>query len=185
MDNETETSAISKHRLETLVDGVFAIAMTILVLELRVPELADERSVPELGQALQRQIPTVLSYVLSFLVLGAFWYRHNVQARHFRVINRGMLALQFVQLAAAASFPFFAALLGRYGPNPLSPVAYGGCILVYARASSATWILAKRSGCMSEALTPAEYRRSKRRGLLLCAIVSVVFAVYLGRLFIL
>jgi len=154
------------------------------VLELKVPELADERSVPELGRALQQQFPTVFSYVLSFLVLGAFWYRHNVQARHFRVINAGMLVLQFVQLAAAASFPFFAALLGRYGPNPLSPVAYGGCILVYAWASIATWIVAKRSGCMSDALTPADYRRSKRRGLLLCAIVSVVFGVDLGMLFI-
>src|SRR5215470_10608372 len=87
---------ISRSRLEMLVDGIFAIAMTILVLELKVPELTDRRSVWELARAIGRQAPTFLSYLLSFFVLGMFWYRHNMGFRHYRVITAKMLALHLM-----------------------------------------------------------------------------------------
>src|SRR2546425_3417736 len=94
-DQHAAVSVVSRSRLEMLFDGVFAIAMTILVLELKVPELVDVRSVDELRRSLVHQAPTFFSYLLSFAVLGMFWYRHNRQYRHFRVINSGMLALHF------------------------------------------------------------------------------------------
>ena len=172
---------ISRSRLEMLVDGVFAIAMTILVLDLRVPELTDDRSVHELARGLLRQTPTFFSYLLSFLVLGMFWYRQNQQYRHYRSISSGMLALHFVQLAAAASFPFWAALVGRYGPNPLSLVAYLGCIVVYAWTVAATWIVAKRSGSLNPELTQAEYLRTRKRAIASCVIVSALLLVNVGR----
>jgi hypothetical protein len=95
---------ISKSRLEFLFDGVFAIAMTILVLELKVPELVNPRSVAELARALVHEASTFVSYLISFVVLGVFWYRHNQQYHSYHAISRGMLVLHFVQLAAAAFF---------------------------------------------------------------------------------
>ena len=68
-DERATVPIISRSRLEFLVDGVFAIALTILVLELKVPELADRRSVPELGQALAHEAPTFLSYLGGFVLL--------------------------------------------------------------------------------------------------------------------
>ena len=165
-----------------LVDGVFAIAMTLLVLELKVPELAVRRSQHELAWALAAQTPTFISYLLSFVVLGMFWYSHNQQYRHYRVITRGMLVLHFVMLAAAASFPFCAALFGRYPINGVSIVVYLACVLVYAWSSCFTWILAGRSGSMNAELTEAEYRRARRRGLRSSLIITFFLAMHVVRL---
>ena len=173
---------ISRSRLEMLVDGIFAIAMTILVLELKVPELSEARSVHELARALARQSPTFISYLLSFFVLGMFWYRHNKQFRHFHVISGRMLALHFVMLADAAFFPFCVALMGRYGSNPLSFVIYLAGILVFAWTTGATWIVAKRSGSMSADLTEAEYVRVRRRTMVSSAVLSGVFVLYIMRM---
>jgi uncharacterized protein (TIGR02246 family) len=173
---------ISRSRLETLVDGIFTIAMTILVLELKVPELTQARSVHELAGALVRQSPTFVSYLLSFFVLGAFWYRHNKAFRHFHVISGKMLVLHFVMLADAAFFPFCVALMGRYGPNPLSFVIYLAGILVFAWTMSAAWIVAKRSGSMSADLTEAEYVRVRRRAIISSAVLSGVFVLYVLRM---
>lgn len=172
-------AAISKSRLEMLFDGVFAIAMTILVLELKVPEIAVPRSPMELAHALRSQDSTFFSYLLSFAVLGMFWFRHNTQFRHLHTITKGVLAAHYVQLAAAASFPFCAALYGHYPFNPLSIVIYLGCIVVYAWASFAGWLIAKRTGAFSPGLAESTYRKSRTRGLLSCVFVSIMFLFYL------
>jgi uncharacterized membrane protein len=168
-----------------LFDGVFAIAMTLLVLELKVPELVAPKSVPEMAAALKHQGPTFGSYLLSFTVLGMFWYRHNTQYRHFHTITGGVLMTHFVQLAAAASFPFCAAIWGRYPLNPLSVVIYLGCILVYAWASFAGWLIAKRTGAFSPGMADATYRRVRKRGLLSCVFLSALFALYVVNLIVL
>jgi uncharacterized protein (TIGR02246 family) len=180
-DQHTSAFVISRSRLEMLVDGVFAIAMTILVLDLRVPDLTDMHSIPELARALVRQAPTFVSYLLSFIVLGMFWFRHNQQYRHYRSISGAMLALHFVMLAAAASFPFCAALVGRYAPNPLTVTIYLTCIVVYAWTATATWIVAKRSGSLSEELPEAAYLRSRKRAIRSSVVVSALLVINLGR----
>ena len=178
---ETHASAvISRSRLEMLVDGIFAIAMTILVLELKVPELDNSRSVHELARALARQLPTFGSYVLSFLVLGGFWYRQNHQFRFYHRITGRMLILYFVQLAAVAAFPFCAALLGRYPRNGTSVAIYYGCVVLYLWAITATWIIAKRSGSTGPELTDGIYRRSRRRALSFAVLFTVMFALFVS-----
>ena len=180
-DAHATVPIVSRSRLEFLVDGVFAIALTILVLELKVPELHDSRSIAELRQALAHEVPTYLSYLASFVLLGVFWYRHNRQYEHFRVITTGMLVLHFVQLAACASLPFCAALIGRYPVNGFSMVVYLACILVYAWASAATWIMAQRAGAMNAALTEAVYVRSRQRWIRGCVVITSLFVLHLIR----
>ncbi|HXD73252.1 MAG TPA: SgcJ/EcaC family oxidoreductase [Vicinamibacterales bacterium] len=180
MSDEQGTSVISKNRLEMLVDGIFAIAMTILVLELKVPELEHGRSVHELARALAQQLPTFGSYLLSFLVLGGFWYRQNHQFRFYLRITGPMLVLYLVQLAAVAAFPFCAALLGRYPRNGTSVAVYYGCLVVYLWAITTTWIVAKRSGSTGPELTEEQYRRSRRRSLRFAMVFTVLFAAFVG-----
>jgi uncharacterized membrane protein len=67
----------SKHRLETLTDGVFAIVMTLLVLELTVPQLSRSNVTDELPKALLELSPVILSYITSFIILGFFWIAHH------------------------------------------------------------------------------------------------------------
>jgi uncharacterized membrane protein len=181
-EDHSPRSAISRSRLEFLFDGVFAIAMTLLVLELRVPEIAQRHSAGELAHGLALQGSTFASYLLSFIVLGMFWYRHNHQYPHFQTITRTMLVLHFVQLAAAASFPFCAALFGRYPFNPLSGFIYTGCVLVYALASLAVWLIAKRSGSIGATTSSAEYAHHRQRLARWCVLVAAVFLSYLFRL---
>jgi uncharacterized membrane protein len=177
--HDDSPSVISKGRLEFLFDGIFAIAMTILVLELKVPELVDRRSMGELAHELAHHAPTFASYLISFATLGMFWYRHNHQYHHFLRITEGMLALHFVQLAAAAFFPFCAALFGRYHDNGLSIMIYLGCILVYLWAMSANWIVAKRGGALGAEVTAEDYRRIRTKGLRGCLVVAALFAIFL------
>lgn len=174
-------SSISKSRLEFLFDGFFAIAMTLLVLELRVPELADRHSVPELARGLAQYATTFGSYLLSFIVLGAFWFRHNHQYHWYERITPPMLVLHFVQLAAAAFFPFCAALFGQYPFNPLAALIYVSCIMTYLWASFATWVTAHRTGAMIVELGDDEYVRRTRRMLRRTLVVTALFAFYVFR----
>ena len=172
---DSSVTGISKGRLEMLFDGIFAIAMTILVLELRVPELADRHSVAELAQALGHHAATFVSYLLSFVVLGTMWFRHNLQYRHFRHITRSMLVLQLLQLAMAAFFPFCAALLGRYPTNRLSVVFYVGCVMVYVWGGLFEWLLAEKAGAMASQVSVDDLKRVRRRNVRRSMTLTAVF----------
>lgn len=175
-------SVISRSRVEFLFDGIFAIAITILVLDLHVPDLVDRHSSAELARGLRQYASTFASYLLSFFVLGNFWYRHNHLYRYFRIITPAILILHMVQLASAAFFPFCAALFGRYPFNPLAASIYVGCILVFQLASLAGWMVGWRSGAMSPELTRDVYRRSAIRMLRMGLVASALLAFYLLRL---
>ncbi len=166
---------MSRSRLECLFDGIFAIAMTILVLELKVPELAERSSPAELAHKLAVFGPTFGSYALSFLMLGMFWYRHNQQHHHCQIVTRSMLAFQLIQLAVAAFFPFCAALMGRYPTNPLSVVIYLGCVFVYLWVTLGNWLAAKRTGALKAEVSEADYRRMRKRVLRSCVVISGFF----------
>jgi uncharacterized membrane protein len=154
--------------------------MTILVLELKVPELVDRHSTAELAQSLEKNGATFLAYLISFFWLGVVWARHNEHYRHLETITKGVLALQLLQLATAAFFPFCAALIGRYPTNHLALVIYVGCAAVYAWASMLGWIVAERSGAISPRLSVPDredYRkRNLRRALFLTMFLAVVLA---------
>jgi uncharacterized membrane protein len=166
---------ISKHRLEFLYDGVFAIAMTILVLELKVPELASRRSVPELRAALIHHAPTFASYLLSFGMLGLLWYRHNQLYRHIRFITRPIFALHLLQLATAAFFPFCAATIGRYPVNALAQSLYVGCVAVYVWSSFFMYLVAHAAGAIDPVTGPEGYRREYRRTLRGAVLITATF----------
>jgi uncharacterized membrane protein len=174
-ETKTATTTISKTRLEILFDGVFAIAMTILVLEIKTPELSDRHSISEMAQALREQVGTIFSYLLSFTVLGIMWYRHNYLYRHFHRITAGMFALHILMLASAAFFPFCAALMGRYPTNLLTMVIYSGCIMIYNWASLASWLVAKRTDSFSPDFAPSTYHRIWRRTLRGGIVLTILF----------
>ncbi|MBX3099452.1 MAG: DUF1211 domain-containing protein [Salinibacterium sp.] len=134
-----EGSAIE--RLVFFSDAVFAIAMTLLVVELHVPTVAAE----DLASALAELGPEYLSFVLSFAVIGAVWMSHH---RKFRVIVRysqALLRLNLFMLLAVASVPFSTAVLGRYGDVQLSVYIYAASICLIGFLLSAMWIYAWHS----------------------------------------
>jgi uncharacterized membrane protein len=177
-DESPSPHVVSKGRLEFLFDGVFAIAMTILVLEVKVPELADRHSVGELWGVLVQHGSSFFSYFFSFGILGLFWYRHNKQYHYFQHVTGGMVFLHMLQLAMAAFLPFCAGTFGHYPTNYLAMSLYAGCLTVYMLCATALWLVAKRAGAMTADLSQADYLRVRNRNLRGLAIVSVIFVGY-------
>ncbi len=84
---------MSKHRLEAFSDGVFAVAITILALDLKVPASSDLARHHGLWAAVRYDWPTFAAYLTSFFVIGIIWISHNGVFRHIAVIDRGCCSL--------------------------------------------------------------------------------------------
>jgi len=174
--------SISKARLETLADGIFAIAMTLLILEIRVPELEDRRSTQEMLSHLLHLVPGLVSYLISFSMLGIFWYRHHRMLHALRRVDLAQFAFNLVFLFGATLFPFCAAVLGRYPTNPLSPTIYAAPVLVLATGLALQWEWAERHGHLAEDATAAELRSLKSRSRFAPFFVGSMLCLLAGRL---
>src|SRR5262249_43714644 len=111
-------------RVLAFSDGLFAIAMTLLIVTVTVPKLADEGSVHDLGNALNDLTPNFISFFISFAVIGRYWVAHHRFVSLLDEIDQGLIGLNLVYLAFIAFLPFPTALLGTYFENPLSIVIY-------------------------------------------------------------
>ena len=120
----------SKHRVEALTDGIFAVAMTLLVIDLKVPDPHDLRTQQELGRALADQAPKMLAWVISFFVLATFWIAHHRLFHYLRHVDRPLLWRNINQLAFVALMPFSAALIGEYPGTAIAQVAYNGNMIL-------------------------------------------------------
>ena len=116
---------ISKSRIETLTDGVFAIVMTILVLEIAVPQLSHSEAAIELPKQLLKLWPMILSYGTSFIILGFFWIAHDYQFHYIKRANRTFLWITIFYLMFIAFVPFSTSLIGEYGDQQISVIIYG------------------------------------------------------------
>jgi uncharacterized membrane protein len=122
---------MEKNRLEAFSDGVLAIIITIMVLELKVPHGADI-------QALEALLPVFLSYVLSFLYVGIYWNNHHHMFQATKRVSGGILWANLHLLFWLSLFPFFTAWIGENHLASTPTAAYG---LVLLMAGVAYYIL--------------------------------------------
>ena len=118
--------SLSIHRSEALTDGIYAVAMTLLVIELKLPEHTLIRGDAELAETLAHLLPKVLAWVISFFVLAFFWYGHHRAFSHVRRADGKLVALNLGQLAFVSLMPFTCALVGEHGRALLSQIVYSG-----------------------------------------------------------
>ena len=176
---------ISKSRLEFLFDGVFAIALTIMVLELKLPELQDTRSALELGRALIDNWRTFLSYILSFCILSGFWIGHNTLYAKLTRVTKAVVAIHVWLLAWAAFVPFCAHLLGRYPGNPLALMVYLATAFAYVSGLFSLVITAERQKLFEAAIASSDVWQMRRRfirPLIIMLFVAVYFVFIVPRL---
>ena len=112
------------HRCEALTDGIFAVAMTLLVIELKLPEHGLVHSADELAAALLGLAPKAMSWALSFFILALFWIGHHRAFAWVRHADSRLVTLNLLQLAVVSLMPFSAALSGEYGGVLLSQVVF-------------------------------------------------------------
>jgi uncharacterized membrane protein len=185
MQNETA-------RVEAFSDGVFAIAITLLILEIRVPESAGHGT---LGRALAHLWPSYLAFFASFLTIGVMWLNHH---RLFTLINKnddGLIALNLVLLLGITWIPFPTGLLAEHlrGPDArVAGVVYAGSFLVTAIGFNLMWRYAVRAKAVDEHVNVPAITRQYALGPLMyaalvgvawlngtaCLVVSALYAVY-------
>jgi uncharacterized membrane protein len=115
---------MSKSRFEAFTDGVFAIAITLLVLEIHVPDLSSVRS-QKMFAWFWQVAPSISAYVLSFLTIGVIWLNHHAMYTQIKHVDRTVNLLNLFLLMTVCFVPFPTALLARYGPMPETAAFYG------------------------------------------------------------
>jgi uncharacterized membrane protein len=133
-------------RIGGLSDGVFAIAMTLIVLEIHVPDPGPIRSEQDLWNALLTLGPRLVTYLMSFLTLGIFWNGQQTQLNLFATANRDLTWLQLAFLATVALMPFSTSLLAEFITYRLALVAYWANIFLIGLLLYLNWIYAARKG---------------------------------------
>jgi uncharacterized membrane protein len=154
---------MNKARLEAFSDAVFAIAITLLVLEIRVPTLENPTSAALL-HALLALWPQYLSYAASFLMIGIYWLNHHAVARQLVNINRAILWRNLVFLMFIAFIPFATAVIGRYGELQSGVLFYGFTLFLTSFYVNTFWWYIVGHGHLDTAqISPAHIRRSTLR----------------------
>ena len=141
--------AWGKARIEALSDGVFAITMTLLVLEIRIPELPRHAPVGETLHALATLGPMLFSFSITFMLAGAFWYMHHLSFHNTKYVTRPVCAINVLFLMFVSLLPFSTGLLGRLGlDHPIALAVYFGNQLVLGVVLNLHWEYARRHGLL-------------------------------------
>ena len=113
-DRSVEEYHISKTRLESLVDGIFAFAMTILVLSIGQPSIPQAQAAALIPKYISGLFPELLLFVIAFLVLASFWLEHHRQFHFVRTVDLGILWLNIAILIFTVLIPFSTDFSGNY-----------------------------------------------------------------------
>lgn len=116
------------NRIEAFTDGVFAIIVTLLVLDLKVPALHNPQSASELAGRLIELLPRFLSWLISFVIVCKFWLNHHHIFGLARHANYSLVWLNVIFLMCQSFIPFPTALMGEHSSNALA-VSFFGCVM--------------------------------------------------------
>jgi uncharacterized membrane protein len=144
----------SVERLAALSDGIFAFAMTLLVLDLRVPAMEAVHSEHDLWRGLTALAPRVIMYLMSFMTLGIFWVGQQTQLNH---LERSSVRLSWIHLGFlffVTITPFSTALLAEYTTYRIALVAYWLNVLCLGSALYLSWGCATRLGLVKDDIPP-------------------------------
>jgi uncharacterized membrane protein len=165
---------ISKSRLETLVDGIFAFAMTLLILGIDLPRPAESLAPEALTGMIEGLVPQVFIFVIAFLVLALFWLAHHRQFHFVRRVDPTLLWINVFTLIAIVFVPFSTDVAGDY-PGVLSAVLLlHANILVVGLLFAVEW----RHICRHEHLcSPVPEEKIVRQWFYRSALVPVVAVI--------
>jgi len=153
----------SVERLAALSDGVFAVALTLLVLDIHPPAVEAVHGEMDLWHAVVALFPRLLMYVMSFLTLGIFWLGQQTQLNHLARSNRSLTWIHLVFLFAVSITPFSTALLAGFTAYRTALLIYWGNILALGATLYVSWVCAIAEGLVKADITPDVSTAIKRR----------------------
>lgn len=172
MTDYVRLSGTGLDRLSALSDGVFAVAMTLLVLDLRAPTLDvvhgagpvwSAGSEEPLWHALASVAPTLLTYVMSFMTLGIFWVAQQTQLRQVSRTDRDLTWLNLLFLAVVGLMPFTTSLLSEYITYRIALLAYWANLLLLGLVLWFCLRYTRRAGLFAEGLAADVFIVQQRR----------------------
>jgi uncharacterized membrane protein len=165
-------------RIVFFSDAVFAIAITLLVLNIEVPQIPQDLVAQELSTRLLDLWPDVLSYVLSFLVILSFWMAHHSIFSAIRGHDRVLVWLNSLFLMCVAFLPFTTSLLDEYGDQQLVVAIYATSLAITRLLLTAVWWYASgKHRLVDEAVNRGTIRALRIRGLIMPLIFLISIAV--------
>jgi uncharacterized membrane protein len=174
---QRQEDAPSVDRLLTLSDGVVAIALTLLVLELKVPgRVLPPTSASALATELGEETDHLLSYVISFYVIANFWLIHHRVFRQLTGQRESLAWWNFVFLFTISIMPFTSDLIGEYPENPLAVSVFALNLLLASLSTQVVLEVGRRTGLA----TPDADPRAARAGVVRAVGTSVVIVVSIG-----
>ena len=174
-------AGLTTERISAFSDGVFSIAITLLVLNLHVPTISSKvpsyRLSGELLDQLRTQWPNLLSYILSFVIIGIYWIAHHNMFHYIKRSNRPFLWINILLLMCVAFIPFPAGLLGQYPQQPISVIIYASSlILTNLMLSLLWWYATSNRRLVDQDIDPHFVRIVNRRNMT----APVVYLVSIG-----
>jgi uncharacterized membrane protein len=142
---------MSLSRFEAFSDGVFAIAVTLLVLEIKAPDLSQSTSSAAVAKLLQI-FPHVFSYITSFIVIGVIWINHHALFHFLKRVDRTVLVINLLLLMCVAFIPYPTTLIGEYGASLPVVVFYGLSLSLTGFVYNALWFYIVHRYIASEGL---------------------------------
>ena len=145
-------------RVLAFSDGLFAIAMTLLVVGITVPVLQQGDSVDELADAINDLSGSLVSFVISFLVIGRYWLAHHEFFSRLKAVDSKLIAINLFYLMFVAFLPFPTALLGNYFENPLAVTIYAVSVAAISGMEVVEYRHAHKNDLMAMRLPDDVYR---------------------------
>lgn len=130
---------LTPRRIESLQDGVFAIVMTLLVLEMHLPEAQTDA---EMRHELMNTLPIFLTYVITFVNLGIYWVGQQIQFHSIERSDRSFAWIHIMFLMFVSLLPFSSSLLGRYPNDQMAALVYGVNLIAVGLSSYVGWCYA-------------------------------------------
>jgi uncharacterized membrane protein len=156
---------VGLERLAFFSDAVFAIAITLLVIDLRLPALPPNATNDQLIDAFRAVAPGVAAYALSFAVVGLYWLGHWRRFHYVVRADQRLAMINLLLLGLVAFIPFPTAVMGAQGELPAAVVLYAGTLAVAGLVGLLTWLYAARAGLAAPGVTPEIVRYGAIRGL--------------------
>lgn len=171
--------SIPRTRFDAFSDAVFAIAITIMVLELKVPSFHGDVTNDDVVMALSSQIPVFIAYLASFSILTQLWISHSTLTKETEEITVRSAQLNLLLLFFVCLIPFPMALLGEFGFKPAVIVPY---VIVLAAASTSLGVL--RASFLSQERASEQRKRVQRNRIYACLLISLcgVVLAFLGQI---
>ena len=164
-DKKYERGGEEFARVLAFSDGMFAIAMTLLVVGIEVPDIADTHSVGDLWDALGDRNEAIFSFFISFAVIGRYWLAHHEMLSLLGAFDRGLVGLNLVYLGFIAFLPFPTAVLGDYFYNPLAVAFYAVAVAIVSGLEIVMVRHAHRHGLLTRAMSDSVYAWSRTTSL--------------------